>query len=136
MDGIRAKNSRTRAESLGVLGIFIENQGVDLITEKYVKQIGKKADDKDPSIRDHGLNACAAIYKYIQEDLFQILGKTISEKAIDLLKKRFKFLGFSSEVESSRPSTYSNNVRTHKSPAVRNSNLNSSIGKKNQFAQM
>ena len=101
------------------------------MTEKYIKKIGKKADDKDQAIRDNSLNTCGAIYKHIGEQLFDILGKTITEKAQDLLRKRFKSLGILRE-ETLQPPTQNAQSRKMKSPMGRN-NLNSSIGGGNKL---
>ena len=59
------------------------------------------------------------------------MGKTISEKAVDLLRKRFKFLGVVNEEAEATPAQKPDHVRHNKSPAGRN--MNSSIGKSSQF---
>ena len=87
-------------------------------------KIVKLVDQTDQYVRNASLNVCATIYKHVDAQFWDLIGKKISTKGIDLIKARLNQHGI--QFEEKKPAQKT--ARNMKSPIGRNtSKLNSSL---------
>lgn len=72
--GLGSKNMKTQAESLDELDDFIKTFGIDYVVEKDLKIIAKLADSNDKGVRENSVKIMAEVYKFIDDDIWRILG--------------------------------------------------------------
>ena len=65
---------KTQAESLDELDDFIKTFGIDYVVEKDLKIIAKLADSNDKGVRENSVKIMAEVYKFIDDDIWRILG--------------------------------------------------------------
>ncbi|RKP07487.1 hypothetical protein THASP1DRAFT_30693 [Thamnocephalis sphaerospora] len=88
--GLKSKNSRTRAESLDELGSLIQRNSLSVCTpQKALPTIAAHIGDRDASVRNGAINALLQAYLLVGSSVHKYLGR-ISEKDKDMLEERFR----------------------------------------------
>ncbi|TKR95210.1 hypothetical protein L596_009407 [Steinernema carpocapsae] len=91
LDALKTKNSRQKAECLGMLENFIEVAGTSVGANApgSLKLIAACISDRDSGVRNGALNAIVAAYREMGDRVFQAIGK-INDKDRAMLDERIK----------------------------------------------
>ena len=87
--GCGSKSLKSVAESLTEVTFFVQQNGVECLSEKDLKVIAKLADNGDSGVREGSLQVLSEAYRVLDDDIWRVIGK-VTEKVKGLLESRFK----------------------------------------------
>ncbi len=101
LDGLRNKNSRTRAECLDELGRLLSRNGLSVLTPaKHLPMIAGMISDRDPQVRNAALNFLVHAKSLMGPAALQKYLTALSQRDLDLLEERLKRVAAGEPIEA------------------------------------
>ncbi|KAM7500819.1 hypothetical protein LguiA_025233 [Lonicera macranthoides] len=91
LEGLRARNNRTRIENVDLVGYLLDNHGAEIGGQlKSLQIVASLTAERDGDLRKAALNTLATGYKILGDDIWKYVGK-LSEAQRSMLDDRFKW---------------------------------------------